>query len=174
MQCFFNAIFSQQVVMASHEDRYEAQRQAIVIIMTLIEYDENWLASQSEIINALKIIWQNDLYKSCETNVACDLWHMVAKIFLNYFTHHTDDVDLLFLLLKALCERFVPDFQFLRDFLANTVAQNYTVEWKRKTFFHFVENFHNQGLSQELKAKVSCIILDFGEFGRLCSVCFRF
>lgn len=50
-------------------------------------------------------------FQSCETNVACDLWHLIAKIFLKYFTHHTDDIDLLFMLLKALCLRFIPDFQ---------------------------------------------------------------
>lgn len=113
-------------------------------------------------------------------NVACDLWHLVAKIFLRYFSQHTDDIDLLFLMLRALCLRFIPDFQvsftirylcfifrlmyllfffssnqFLRDFLANTVAQNYTVEWKRKVFFHFVENFAKPNLTQELKAKVN-------------------
>lgn len=146
-----------QVVLETYEDRYEAQHQAIAIIETLIEYDDNWLSTQVDIINALKTIWQTDLYKSCELNVACDTWHMVAKIFLHYFSHHTNDIDLLFLLLKALCLRFIPDFQFLRDFLANTVAQSYTVEWKRKVFFHFVDNFNNPSLSQELKAKVSII-----------------
>lgn len=49
--------------MASHEDRYEAQHQAVVVITTLIEFDENWIADQTEIITALKSIWQSDLYK---------------------------------------------------------------------------------------------------------------
>lgn len=53
--------------------------------------------------------------------------------------------------------RFIPDFQFLRDFLQNTVAQSYTVEWKRAAFFQFVDNFNNKMLSQELKAKVSSL-----------------
>lgn len=78
----------------------------------------------------------------------------MAKTLLHYFSHHTDDIDLLFLLLKALCKRFIPDFQFLRDFLQNTVAQNYTVEWKRAAFFNFVENFSGDMLTQDLKAKV--------------------
>lgn len=56
-------IQSQQVILASHEDRYEAQHQAVVIIATLNEFDEDWIASQSELINALKSIWQGDLYK---------------------------------------------------------------------------------------------------------------
>lgn len=51
------------MILASHEDRYEAQRQAIVVINTLNELDENWIGNQTEIINALKNIWQADLHK---------------------------------------------------------------------------------------------------------------
>lgn len=91
--------------------------------------------------------------------MTCDLWHLVAKLLLHYFSHHTDDIDLLFLLLKALCKRFIPDFQFLRDFLQNTVAQSYTVEWKRAAFFHFVDIFNAGALSQDLTAKILTTIL---------------
>lgn len=102
---------SQQVILVSLEDRYEAQHQAMLIIQTLIEFDDQWLAPENEIVNALKQIWETDLYKSCEANVSCDLWHLVAKILLHFFSHHTNDINLLFLLLKALCMRFIPDFQ---------------------------------------------------------------
>lgn len=55
-----------QVILASHEDRYEAQRQAIVVINTLNELDESWIGSQTDIINALKSIWNADLHKVCD------------------------------------------------------------------------------------------------------------
>lgn len=51
------------MILASHEDRYEAQHQAVVVITTLIEFDENWIADQTDLIAALKSIWQTDLYK---------------------------------------------------------------------------------------------------------------
>lgn len=57
------ATIQSQVILASHEDRYEAQHQAIVIIATLIEFDENWIAGQTDLITAMKSIWQTDLYK---------------------------------------------------------------------------------------------------------------
>lgn len=60
---FFCISINSQVILASHEDRYEAQHQAVVVITTLIEFDENWIADQTELINALKSIWQSDLYK---------------------------------------------------------------------------------------------------------------
>jgi transformation/transcription domain-associated protein len=139
-------------------EQYEAQRQAILIVHTLIDFDEQWLSQQTDIVNALKTIWQTNL-KASESTTVCDLWHLVAKILLHYFAHHTHDIDLLFQLLRALCLRFIPDFQFLRDFLQNTVCQSYTVEWKRKAFFHFVENFHNMSMSQDLKAKIMTNVL---------------
>lgn len=52
-----------QVILASHEDRYEAQHQAVDVITTLNEFDENWIADQTDLINALKSIWNTDLYK---------------------------------------------------------------------------------------------------------------
>lgn len=52
-----------------HEDRYEAQHQAVVIVAALNEFDENWIANQNDLVNALKNIWQNDLYKVSEKSM---------------------------------------------------------------------------------------------------------
>lgn len=69
--------------------------------------------------------------QSCENNVACDLWHIVAKILLAYFTHHTEEIDLLFSLMKCICARFIPDFQVCiqsgQYFVSNYVHTNYVV-----------------------------------------------
>lgn len=53
----------QSIVLVSPEDRYEAQHQAVVIVATLNEYDDTWIANQIDLITALKSIWQSDLYK---------------------------------------------------------------------------------------------------------------
>jgi transformation/transcription domain-associated protein len=47
----------------------------------------------------------------------------------------------------------------LRDFLEKTVAESYTVEWKRSAFFRFVELFHTDKISQELKARILQLII---------------
>lgn len=52
-----------QVILASHEDRYEAQHQAVDVITMLIEFDKNWIADRTKLANALKNILQTDLYK---------------------------------------------------------------------------------------------------------------
>jgi hypothetical protein len=36
---------------------------------------------------------------------------LIVKILLHFFCHHPNNIDLLFQLLRALCEGFIPDFQ---------------------------------------------------------------
>lgn len=140
-------------------NKYEIQHQAVLIIYTLMELDDQWIPTRSDIVDALKNMWRNNLYSTCLDNVACDLWHLIGKILLLYFSHNTNDIDLLFQLLRALCLHFIPDVYFLRDFLQNTVAKSFTVNWKRNAFFHFVENFNNSAFSEDLKAKIITAVL---------------
>lgn len=146
-------------------DKYELQYQSIRIVSLLIKYDDQWFSSQQKLANTYHQIWCNDLYQErhkCIENVEYPHWKepkLLVKILLHYFSHHPTRIDLLFQLLRALCDRFLPDFQFLRDFLENTVAGGYTVEWKRTAFFRFVELFPSQNLSQELKAKILQMII---------------
>nr|CAH7738958.1 unnamed protein product [Callosobruchus chinensis] len=146
-------------------ERNELQYQAIRIISLLIKFDDQWLSTQQELVDALKQIWCDDSYQERHKNVQqLEYTHwkepkLLVKILLHYFCHHPNNIDLLFQLLRATVDRFIPEFQFLRDFLEHTVAQNYTVEWKRTTFFRFVELFPTNEMSQELKAKVLQLIL---------------
>ncbi|XP_060810438.1 transcription-associated protein 1 isoform X2 [Amyelois transitella] len=146
-------------------DKAEMQFQAIRVISLLIKYDDQWLSTQHDLIELLKRIWCTDQYHETHKkveNVDCTHWKepkLIVKILLQYFCHHPSNIDLLFQLLRALCDRFIPDFQFLRDFLEHTVGQNYTAEWKRSAFFRFVEHFSSDAMSQELKAKVLQMIL---------------
>ncbi|XP_013100353.2 transcription-associated protein 1 [Stomoxys calcitrans] len=143
----------------SDEQKQEVQEQAIKIVYTVMECDEQWIAVQTDLINCLKQLWQYNLSNSCQENVISYKWHLVGKILLKYFSHNTNEIELLFQLSRALCLHFIPDFYFLRDFLQNTVAQSYTVYWKRQAFFYFIENFNNASLSEELKAKIITSIL---------------
>lgn len=44
-------------------ERNELQYQSIRIISLLIKYDDQWLSSQIELVEALKQIWCNDAYQ---------------------------------------------------------------------------------------------------------------
>ena len=82
---------------------------------------------------------------------------LIVKILLEYFKHHQDtEILLLFQLLRALCGRFVADFQFLKDYLEHEVCSKFSVQWKRAAFFKFIELWRkgDAALSQDLKAKI--------------------
>lgn len=142
------------------EDETEAQHQSILIIHNLIEMNDKWIDSQVNIINALTLIWTRELGSSGTNEIiTCDLWHLVGKILLRYFEGNPSNIKLLYELLKAFCMRFIPDFQFLRDFIQNTVCQTYTVQWMRDAFFLYVEFHKNPMVSVELNVKILTMII---------------
>ncbi|CRK92144.1 CLUMA_CG005737, isoform A [Clunio marinus] len=148
-----------QLAMYTPKDEYESRHQAVLIVHTLIGLNDQWLPTQMIIVNALNQIWTNELQKVNDQNVVCDLWHLIAKILLHYFEHNPADINLLYQLLKAFNMRFVPDFQFLRDFLHNIVCENYTVDWKRNAFFLFVDYFGRANTTVDLKIKILTMII---------------
>ena len=141
-------------------EKNELRYRAIVIVSILIKFDEEWLPMQIQLVDMIKQIWCNDEYQALHRKVeTIDSSHwkepkLIVKILLHFFRSNPNDIELLFQLLRAFCGKFIPDFQFLKDFLENTVAQDYTVEWKRNAFFKFVEHFPVNLISQELKACV--------------------
>jgi len=146
-------------------DRYELQFQGVRLVSLIVRYDDQWLSSQRDLVLTLRELWCSEEYHVHHRSVeSIDYVHwnepkLLVKILLHYFCHYPNEVDLLFFLLRATYERYIPDFQFLREFLESTVAQNYTIEWKRAAFFRFVDLFKNPAISDDLKAKILQLVL---------------
>ena len=75
--------------------------------------------------------------------------HRRIQVLIRLPTHPSSRVMLLFQLLRALCGRFIADFQFLKDFLEKEVCEKYTVEWKRAAFFEFVKLWKSPTVDQQ-------------------------
>ncbi|KAB7505950.1 Transformation/transcription domain-associated protein [Armadillidium nasatum] len=141
-------------------DKMQQQYLAIKLIWILTRSDQTWITTQTEILTSLQNLWaSNELHTIHQSGEGIDFIHwkvprLIVSLLLTYFKQNTNEVKLLFQLLQAFVGRYIPDFQFLREFLDQTVAQTYTVEWKRSTFFQFVEVFEDLSVSQELKAKI--------------------
>lgn len=90
--------------------------QSIRIVSILIKYDDQWLSSNQELVETYKQVWCNDEYQERHKTVeSLDYAHwkepkLLVKILLHYFCKHPNDIDLLFQLLRAMCDRFIPDF----------------------------------------------------------------
>ncbi|ESP00831.1 hypothetical protein LOTGIDRAFT_140419, partial [Lottia gigantea] len=83
---------------------------------------------------------------------------LLVKCLLTFFKYNTNEIELLFNILRCFTHRYIPQFQFVKDFLDKTVTK-YDVEWKRNAFFKFVYVFHLQTWPQDLKAKILQMIL---------------
>ncbi|RWS15188.1 transformation/transcription domain-associated protein-like protein [Dinothrombium tinctorium] len=138
---------------------YDLQYQAILITSILVKHEEQWLATQSQLVEILKSIWVSDEFANKHSKVeTVDFvqWKepkLLVRCLLNYFKQNPSDIVLLFNLLRAFMGRFICDFDFFRDFLENTVV-SFSIEWKRAAFFKFVEVFHDTNYNQDLKAKI--------------------
>lgn len=99
----------------AHSGRNELY-QGIRIVSVLIKNDDQWLSSQQELVDGFKRIWCNGDYQEMHKNIdTLEYAHwkepkLVVKILLHYFCKHPNDIDLLFQLLRAFCDRFVADF----------------------------------------------------------------
>ncbi|KAG8178737.1 hypothetical protein JTE90_027055 [Oedothorax gibbosus] len=141
------------------------QHQAIRIVSLLSKADAQWLSDQHQLVACLRKIWISKDFQ--ERHLQGDTidytqWKepkLLAKCLLNFVKHHPSEVELLFQLLRAFTGRFIPDFDFLRDFLETVVAGSYTVDWKRTAFFKFVELFCDETFPQDLKAKILQFVL---------------
>uniref|UniRef100_A0A0K2TN82 Transformation/transcription domainassociated proteinlike [Nasonia vitripennis] n=1 Tax=Lepeophtheirus salmonis TaxID=72036 RepID=A0A0K2TN82_LEPSM len=154
----------------SPHEKSEIQFGSVCLTYVLVKRDSNWLKDQHNLVNAFKNIWNQDKYhekhKKGGDNVDYAHWKepkLIVKILLEYFKHHKDvEILLLFQLLRALCGRYLADFQFLKDFLETEVCSKYSISWKRAAFFEFVRLWKIPGegcLSQELKARILQFII---------------
>ena len=42
---------------------------------------------------------------------------------LNFFKHHPNEIELLFHMLRCLTSRYIPQFQFFKDFVDSVIAE---------------------------------------------------
>jgi len=147
-------------------EKKEIIHQSVRLTFVMSRLNEDWLAEQAPLIQALLDLWCSpEMLSFADSTEHWQHPRILAKVLLRYFCRHPDNINLIFQLMRALCGRFMPDFYFLRDFLENTVAPKYSVEWKRAAFFLFVDMFADPPkggsapLTQELKAKILQYIL---------------
>ena len=184
----------QQAPATNTAEKAEIQFWAVRFTFVLTKQSPAWLAGQQPLIETIRALWCNEaIYQEKHRKGdGVDYTHwkepkLIVKILLEYFTHHQDThISLLFDCLRALCGRFLTDFQFLKDFLETEVSQKFSVDWKRAAFFEFIRLWRlpepdkagageQAGLTQDLKAKILQYILipcfawsfDHGEGDRL-------
>lgn len=120
----------------------------------------HWVAGLDSINYGQYALFSSPRYRFYISNVK----HISPIVFIFHYLQSgrktTDETELLFQMLKCFSSHLLPQYQFFKDFLQETVAQSYPVEWKRTAFFKFAELFHDAKYSQEMKAKVKLCSAD--------------
>lgn len=144
---------------------------AIKMIYILIKHNNDWLPAQHEIAKYLKTIWISDSYfieyekNLFKNNQSINEPRLLVKCLLNYLNNNKMEIDIYFQLLKVYVHKYCCHFKFLRDFFANIIINEYSIEWKRKVFLRFVELYEMESSilanidcslfwTQELKSKI--------------------
>ncbi|CAH1788418.1 unnamed protein product [Owenia fusiformis] len=146
-------------------NKIDLQYQAICYVNILASFDVDWLSKNSKLVANLLKIWISEAFHSRHKKIdAVDFEHwkeprLLVECLLSYFKLHTNEIELMFQILRCFSFRYIPQFHFVSDFLEDVIAQTYTVDWKRKAFFKFVDIFHEPKWPQDLKAKVLQYIL---------------
>ncbi|XP_043460946.1 transformation/transcription domain-associated protein-like [Leptopilina heterotoma] len=142
------------------EEKMEIRFRAIRLVSILIDYDENWFTTQTQLITVIKQIWYKNEYinyhKDIE-NVKSN--HLVEpeillKVFIHYLEKNPEEFDFLFNILKIFRINFVSNVTMLSDFIEKVIAQTYHIQWKRTAFSKFIYNFQGKRVSDELKADI--------------------
>ncbi|XP_071811547.1 transformation/transcription domain-associated protein-like isoform X3 [Apostichopus japonicus] len=141
----------------SEKTLLELQFQSIYISRILVKHNPNWLPKQPQLCNHLRRIWISDAFQErhINDNVSTSHWNepkLLAKCLINYAQQHPDNVELVFQLLRVFIKRYMPNFQFVREFIEEKIAKGYVVEQKRKVFFTFVALYMDKSSPQELIA----------------------
>jgi len=142
----------------------EIQFSCIRVVYIMSKMDPDWTREQPGLITTLRTIWNQDCYHDKfhhgdHQRVDYSHWKepkLIVKVLLEYFKMFPDtEILLLFQLMRALCGRFVADFQFLKDYVEHEVCYKFSVDWKRAAFFEFIRLWKiDNSLSQDLKAKI--------------------
>ncbi|XP_028408078.1 transformation/transcription domain-associated protein-like isoform X2 [Dendronephthya gigantea] len=143
---------------ANFQNKLELQFQGILIVRILVKFNDEWLSHNRVLIGHLRRIWTSESFQDRikKDGVPVHRWRepkLLVKCLLNYVQHRPSEVELLFDLLRVFTHRHIPDFQFLKLFMKDDVAKNYTVEQKRAVFFKFVDIVHDENFPQDLTAK---------------------
>lgn len=147
---------------AEYSDSTKNLLQFVGIKLVRILAVENgaWLSQQVKIVSALLTVWVSSNFQDKHQHVDSidyEQWEepqLLVECLILFFQAFPKKLELLFQTLKCFVHRYATSMQFVKVFLAKTVVETYSVQWKRDAFFKFVEIFHNPDWCQDLKANI--------------------
>ncbi|XP_064456550.1 transformation/transcription domain-associated protein-like isoform X2 [Ornithodoros turicata] len=142
--------------------RGDLQYLSVRVISILAKHDDDFLPCRPQLVARLRAVWVSEAFqvrhlRADPSSAEFARWKepkLLCRCLLGVVRKRPAEIELLFQLLRAFTGRFLPDFGFLREALDGWAARGQTVDWKRASFFRFVEAFHDPAFPQPLLAKV--------------------
>ncbi len=134
----------------------------IKLIAKILKCREDWLSGsgKAELLRTLKEIWTAESYHERIKQIhQVDFRHwnepkLLVRCLFAQLKQNPEEIELLYQLLRCFSTKSLSRFTFLKTFLEETVCKTYSIAWRRRAFFKFVQVFCDVSVSQEVKAHI--------------------
>ena len=107
----------EKTIQFNANEQVDVQYVGVKTLNVLSEFDEDWVASQPDLIEVVRALWESPDYQQNMYNTKrldIQSWkepQLVAKLLLNYYKKNPNEITLLFRLLLAFCGRTISQYQ---------------------------------------------------------------
>ncbi|KAK3258235.1 hypothetical protein CYMTET_32712, partial [Cymbomonas tetramitiformis] len=129
--------------------------QGVHLVSTMCKVSPEWLKSQRQIVEMLRALWMSKErlagLKNEESLASSHLLQSkrLVKCLLTLVQQDRGEVDVLFELLSIFSARTRVDFTFFKEYLATSVADDWSAAERRKVLTHFLYLFSSSNTHQE-------------------------
>ncbi len=142
----------------------ELQHQGFCLVETLIENDSTYVSEHTDVVRAFRWLWRSKgrhfrLFHEDSMPPRFNGESIVLARFLVNFAKTSNDVDILFDLLRIFLQPTSSDFSFVQDFLKDTVCNVLSLEQKRRVIQRFFPVIASEGIEELKVLSIQFLIL---------------
>jgi transformation/transcription domain-associated protein len=142
----------------------ELQYQGFCIVETLIENDPSYINEHADIVRAFRWLWRSKgrhirlLHEDSMPPRFNGESRVLARFLVN-IAKTSNDVDILFDLLRIFLQPTSSDFSFVQNFLKETVCNSLTIDQKKRVMQRFYPVIGSEGIEELKVLSIQFLIL---------------
>lgn len=145
-------------------DALELQHQGFCLVETLIENDKSYISQHTDVVRAFRWLWRSKgrhfrLYHEDSMPPRFNGESRVLAHFLVNFAKTSNDVDILFDLLRIFLQPTSSDFSFVQHFLKETVCSRLSIDQKKRVMERFFPVIASEGIEELKVLSIQFLIL---------------
>ena len=145
-------------------DALELQHQGFCLVETLIENDIQYISEHTDVVRAFRWLWRSKgrhfrLFHEDSMPPRFNGESRVLARFLVNFAKTSNDVDILFDLLRIFLQPTSSDFSFVQIFLKDTVCNSLTIDQKKRVMQRFFPVIASDGIEELKVLSIQLLIL---------------